>query len=166
METQAQQAKKNNKILRAITITGIAVLGLLILGLFTGWFSFSTNNDETAERYGITFSLNKNEIRETFTNLGLAAKTAKESAQVLADMETAEGEILSIDSGNLSVSISTAKGQELVVLCNEASEILDSKKNPVEFGSLATSQSVRVSYRIKSDKKWVEKINILEENVD
>ena len=158
---KANQKSAAQKTVRALKVTGIGLAVVLVLGFFSGWLSMSTDKDENQNAWDLTLSLNKDEVKETFVWMGLVAKHAKETAQTLSEMETVEGTVAEVNSGDKSITVLTTEEESMVVQVDESSKILIEGEE-VEFSRLAKNQSVRVYFREQEDGNFAGKVRIIE----
>jgi hypothetical protein len=140
------------RLFLALLVIACIVLGV---GFYLDWFHFSVNQEK------VDGDLAK--AREQARDLGRKAKNvgdqARETAKVLADTQTAKGQVKQADPADHRFVVETTDHKE-VRLYTDAASKFERDGQAVGPDQLRVGDPVTVAYQVKNEKNFVTHVTI------
>jgi hypothetical protein len=140
------------RFLLALVVIACIVLGV---GFYLNWFHFSVDHGK------VDADLTK--AKEQARDLGRKAKNvgdqAKEEAKVLADTQTAKGQVKQADPADRRFVVETTDHKELTLYTDAASKV-ERDGRAVGPDELRVGDPVTVAYQVKNGKNYVTRVTV------
>jgi hypothetical protein len=145
----------------------VVLLVLFFVALWSGWIGLSLDSNEDRvkgqdhEKLDLKVSFDRTELRQDARETAQELAGLGDKAEVLADMENAEGRLQRVDAAGETLTIAQDDRKEpLVVRVNDATtfELKSGKKGELE--ALHVGDYVRVVYQTKNEVNWAHEITV------
>lgn len=150
----------SNRRFPAGTIIAVLVLVFVAVGFWREWWSFNMTDNEATDETEMTVTVDKQRLGEDAQVVKEKTRTATESMEVAADVESIRGEITAVADDGERITIETEGGNPESFALTSATEIVAEDESP---GALDVGDPVVVTYRDNDNTRTVLKVAVVEE---
>ncbi len=152
-------------LLGTLVLVFLVVLGI---GLYLGWFSFSTRRDQEGKVNGVSLNVNRKQIEEDTKRaregIRKAGERVREGAEEAAEHvrsapQTVEGTLVSVNEGEARLSVRMADNKTVALDTTGATRVRRHEVD-VPVGQLMEGDRVVVRYHEQNGRNVAEAITV------
>lgn len=140
------------RLLLALVVIACIVLGV---GFYLDWFHFSWDREKT----NADLAKAGDQVKDLGRKARNAGDQAKEAAKVLAETQTAKGQVKQADPADHRFAVETTDHKELTLYTDAATTV---ERNGQAAGpdELRVGDPVTVAYQVKNGKNFVTRVTV------